>query len=450
MLFNSIEFFVFLPTVFILYWFVFNKNLKAQNSLVVFSSYLFYGWWDYRFLSLIFLSTIVDFVIGLNIAKKGSATNKKLLLATSILFNLTILGFFKYYNFFVDSWVDLLSIFGYETQSVWTLNIILPVGISFYTFQTMSYTIDVYNRKLKPCKDFISFACFVSFFPQLVAGPIERATNLLPQFLKERTNNIKYHESAYLILTGLIRKMVFADNFAIYVDQVFKMTENNLVSNLLAIFFFSFQIYFDFSGYSRIARGVSYLFGIKLSTNFNYPYRSKSLKEFWSRWHISLSTWFKNYLYYPIGGSRKGRFITNRNLFLVFLISGLWHGAFWTFVIWGFIHGVFQVIEKEIKLRPSNIRTVSIVMLSWVFFRSDNIQDSITFLIGFTNLPESIYSIHLGLGPIKLMFILLIFVFMLAYLKHIEKKENKLVYLLAPILLFFFSSFSESFIYFQF
>ena len=379
MLFNSIEFLLFLPIVFILYWFVFNKNLKIQNLLILVCSYVFYAWWDYRFLSLIFLSTIVDYIIGLNIPKQNSEKNQKLLLWCSVLFNLSVLGFFKYYNFFVDSWIDLFNSIGYETKSVWTLNIILPVGISFYTFQTMSYTIDIYRKKLEPTKDFISFASFVSFFPQLVAGPIERASNLLPQILKKRPSEINYSKAFYLILTGLIRKMVFADNFSIYVDHSFSMKDGNVISNLLTIILFSFQIYFDFSGYSRVARGVSLLFGINLNINFNYPYKSRSLKEFWTRWHISLSSWFRDYIYFPIGGSLKGKFLTYRNLILVFLISGFWHGASLTFIVWGFIHGVFQIIEKEFKLKPSNIRTLIIVMLSWVFFRSESIKDSIIF-----------------------------------------------------------------------
>ena len=450
MLFNSIEFLFFLPIVFILYWFVFNKNLKIQNLLILVCSYVFYAWWDYRFLSLIFLSTIVDYIIGLNIPKQKSEKNQKLLLWCSVLFNLSVLGFFKYYNFFVDSWIDLFNSIGYEIKSVWTLNIILPVGISFYTFQTMSYTIDIYRKKLEPTKDFISFASFVSFFPQLVAGPIERASNLLPQILKKRHSEINYSKAFYLILTGLIRKMVFADNFSIYVDHSFSMKDGNVISNLLTVILFSFQIYFDFSGYSRVARGVSLLFGINLNINFNYPYKSRSLKEFWTRWHISLSSWFRDYIYFPIGGSLKGKFLTYRNLILVFLISGFWHGASLTFIVWGFIHGIFQIIEKEFKLKPSNIRTLIIVMLSWVFFRSESIKDSIIFLRDTFTLPKGIISIHQGLGPLKLVFIISLFIFMLIYQKHIEKEQSKILYFLFPFLIFFFSSINKSFIYFQF
>ena len=329
MLFNSFEFLIFLSTVFILYWFVFNKNLRVQNSLIVISSYVFYSFWDYRFLSLIILSTIIDFSIGLNIPKYKSNKVRKLLLWSSVIFNVSVLGFFKYYNFFIDSWIDLFSLVGYEIKSVWTLNIILPVGISFYTFQTISYIIDIYKGKIKPTEDFISFAFFVSYFPQLVAGPIERATNLLPQITRKR--EFKYEQGVQglrLILLGMLKKVVIADSLAPIVDDIFSNYQDFDGGVLwLGAVYFAFQIYCDFSGYSDIAIGTSKLFGFEIMSNFKFPYFSRNIGEFWRRWHISLSTWFRDYLYIPLGGSQKGRLVSIRNIVIIFLVSGFWHGA---------------------------------------------------------------------------------------------------------------------------
>lgn len=337
MLFNSIEFLIFLPSVFILYWFVFNKNLKLQNTLILISSYLFYGWWDYRFLCLIFVSTIVDYFAGINISNQNSNHKRKLFLWFSIVFNLGILGFFKYYNFFIDSWLELLSSFGYEIKSIYTLNIILPVGISFYTFQTMSYTIDIYRGQLKPTRDFISFASFVSFFPQLVAGPIERAKNLLPQILGRREFQYKQGiQGLRLILWGMFKKVVIADSLAPTVNKIFRdyeLLDGGIL--WLGLIYFAIQIYCDFSGYSDIAIGISKLFGFNLMTNFKFPYFSRNIAEFWRRWHISLSSWFRDYLYIPLGGSKNGKSKSLRNIFTIFLVSGLWHGANWTFIFWG-------------------------------------------------------------------------------------------------------------------
>ena len=303
MLFNSVEFLLFLPSVFILYWFVFNNNLKHQNLLILGSSYVFYGWWDYRFLFLIILSTLVDYVIGISIQNQKIETKRKYLLWCSVAFNLSVLGFFKYYNFFITSWVDLFNSMGYEIQSVWTLNIVLPVGISFYTFQTMSYTIDIYRKRMEPTYDFISFASFVSFFPQLVAGPIERATNLVPQILKRRV--FQYEQAVNgirLIVWGMFKKVVIADSLSPIVEEVFSnYSDFSGISLWLGAIFFSFQIYCDFSGYSDIAIGTSKLFGFELSTNFKFPYFSRNIGEFWRRWHISLSTWFRDYLYITFG-----------------------------------------------------------------------------------------------------------------------------------------------------
>ncbi|MDN5215601.1 MBOAT family O-acyltransferase [Fulvivirgaceae bacterium BMA12] len=402
MLFNSIEFLLFLPSVFILYWFVFSKNLKHQNLLILVCSYFFYGWWDYRFLSLIFLSTVVDYFVGLKIHTLESSSKRKLYLWISILFNLGILGVFKYYGFFVDSWIELLGSFGYETQSTWTLNIILPVGISFYTFQTLSYSLDIFKGKLVPTKDFISFASFVSFFPQLVAGPIERASNLLPQILNKR--EFKYEagiQGLRLILWGMFKKVAIADSLAPMVDDIFGNYQNLGGGTLwLGIFYFSFQIYCDFSGYSDIAIGTSKLFGFDLMSNFKFPYFSRNIGEFWRRWHISLSTWFRDYLYVPLGGSKLTKWISLRNIFIIFTVSGFWHGANWTFIFWGLTHSILYIpffllgtnrkyltsVVAENSFFPSLQElyqmgtTFFFVMISWVFFRSETVTDSFAYI----------------------------------------------------------------------
>lgn len=341
MLFNSIEFLLFLVSIFLLYWFVF-KQLKIQNSLILLASYFFYGWWDWRFLSLILASTLVDYTIGIALHKTSLKRKKKLLLFLSLLFNLGILGFFKYFNFFIENWIHLWSSLGVPMNKS-SFDIILPVGISFYTFQTLSYTIDIYRNKLTPTRNFIVFSSFISFFPQLLAGPIERASNLLPQFHKERAFNYDFAVSGIkLILWGLFKKIVIADNCAIYVNEVFENYQDQ--SGLTLIFgaiYFAFQIYGDFSGYSDIAIGTARLFGFDLMRNFNYPYFSRDIAEFWRRWHISLSTWFRDYLYIPLGGSKGSRFNQIRNVFIIFLVSGFWHGANWTFVLWGGLNALF-------------------------------------------------------------------------------------------------------------
>ena len=379
-----------------------NKNLTAQNTLILLSSYFFYGWWDYRFLSLILLSTIVDYTVGLQIPKQHSKKKQKILLWCSVLFNLGILGMFKYYNFFIDSWVRLFSLIGYETTSVWTLNIILPVGISFYTFQTMSYTIDIYKNKLKPTKDFIAFASFVSFFPQLVAGPIERASNLLPQIQKKREFNYKQSVQGFrLIIWGMFKKVVIADTLAPTVNTIFNNYQD---FGGLTLWFgaicFAFQIYCDFSGYSDIAIGTAKLFGFEIMSNFKFPYFSRNIGEFWRRWHISLSTWFRDYLYIPLGGSRVTKLKTVRNIFIIFIISGFWHGANWTFIAWGLFHALLFLpsyllktnrdytssIIGENSLFPNlkevfNVGiTFCLVTIGWVFFRSQTILESFQFI----------------------------------------------------------------------
>ncbi len=394
MLFNSIDFAIFLPIVFVLYWFVTNRNIKLQNVLIVTASYVFYGWWDWRFLSLILFSTIVDFVVGQHLKKENRQTKRKILLWTSILVNLGFLGFFKYYNFFIGNFISAFSFFGREIQGN-SLNIILPVGISFYTFQTLSYTIDVYKRKLEPTNDFIAFSAFVSFFPQLVAGPIERATHLLPQFSSKRTFNYsKAVDGTRQILWGLFKKVVIADNCAELANAAFNNSADAHGGSLvLGAIFFTFQIYGDFSGYSDIAIGTARLFGFNLMQNFAFPYFSRDIAEFWRRWHISLSTWFRDYLYIPLGGSRVNIARAIRNIVIIFVVSGFWHGANWTFIFWGLLNAIYFVpllitgnnrknlnIVAQGKLFASFKEllqiafTFGLTVFAWIFFRAENMH----------------------------------------------------------------------------
>lgn len=401
MLFNSIDFAIFLPIVFAFYWFVTNKNLKLQNFLIVVASYVFYGWWDWRFLSLIIFSTLVDYLVGISLSKQQNLTKRKSLLWLSILVNLGFLGFFKYYNFFLDNFISAFTFFGTEIKAN-SLNIILPVGISFYTFQTLSYSIDVYKRKLEPTKDLIAFSAFVSFFPQLVAGPIERATNLLPQFYKKRSFDYgKAVDGMRQILWGLFKKIVIADNCAQYANLIFNNSENYSGSTLvLGALFFTFQIYADFSGYSDIAIGTSRLFGFNLKRNFNFPYFSRDIAEFWRRWHISLSTWFRDYLYIPLGGSRGDTWMKIRNTFIIFIVSGFWHGANWTFIAWGALNAIYflpllltkrnrnnlDTIVAQGKYLPSikefflMLLTFSLTVFAWIFFRAHDMGHAINYI----------------------------------------------------------------------
>lgn len=402
MIFNSIEFALFLPLVFILYWFVFKKNLKIQNTLLILASYVFYGWWDWRFLSLIIFSSCVDYFVGLGLSKHDDPGKRKALLMASILVNLGFLGFFKYFNFFADSFAQLISVFGLQVNPV-SLKIILPVGISFYTFQTMSYTIDVYKRKMQPTGDVLAFFAYVSFFPQLVAGPIERATHLLPQFLKKREFNYSQAvDGLKQILWGLFKKIVIADNCAKFANEIFNNSQNMSGSTLvLGAVFFAFQIYGDFSGYSDIAIGTSRLFGFGLMQNFAVPYFSRDIAEFWRRWHISLSSWFRDYVYIPLGGSRGGTGMKIRNTFIIFLLSGLWHGANWTFVCWGFINALYFLplllggrnrahlgIAAEGRTLPtwkelgSILLTFALTVFAWIFFRADSLSHAFSYIGG--------------------------------------------------------------------
>lgn len=401
MLFNSLEFFVFLPIVFLLYWFVF-KPLRWQNLFVVAASYLFYGWWDWRFLLLIALTTFCSFTSGLLLEKfEGERLKQKWVSASNIIFNLLILCVFKYYNFFGENLTVLLKNFGIQLDWV-TVDILLPVGVSFYTFQALSYTIDVYQHKIKPVHDMIAFFAFISFFPQLVAGPIERATSLLPQFLVPRTFSYEQAMTGMQqILWGLFKKILVADNCAFVVNQIFDKYESLDGFNLLmGAVFFTFQIYGDFSGYSDIAIGTARLFGIKLMRNFNFPYFSRDIAEFWRRWHISLTTWFRDYIYIPLGGSRCRKWKVVRNTFIIFLVSGFWHGANWTFVCWGLFHACLflplfilgknrkytDVVAKG-KLVPSlketcqMLATFLFVVIGWVIFRAETIHQAGDYLL---------------------------------------------------------------------
>ena len=387
MLFNSIDFAIFLPLVFGAFWLLPNRS-GWQNSTLLLASLVFYGWWDWRFLSLILFSTIVDFTIGQQIHRTNAQGKRKMLLGISLFTNLGLLGFFKYFNFFQNSFIQAFTFFGHDLEG-FSLTIILPVGISFYTFQTLSYTIDVYRKEMTPVRKFIDFATFVTFFPQLVAGPIERAKKIIPQLQASRVFDYQQAKSGlHLIIFGLFRKIVIADNLGIYVDRIWQYP--NAITPymvVLASVFFSVQIYMDFSGYSRIARGVAQLFGIKLMVNFNYPYKSTSFSEFWSRWHISLSTWFRDYLYIPLGGNRRGPKRTLINLCLVFTISGLWHGADWSFVLWGFMHFLLLTSERFIKLPKTKVmhflkwvNVLFMVNLTWILFRADTIANAWVFI----------------------------------------------------------------------
>ena len=479
MLFNSLDFAVFLPIVFILYWFVTKHNLKLQNALIVAASYVFYGWWDWRFLSLIIFSTFLDYSIGRRLKNEENQKIRKTLLWTSIIVNLGFLGFFKYYNFFLDNFIAAFSFFGQEIQAN-SLNIILPVGISFYTFQTLSYTIDVYKKKLEPTEDIVAFSAFVCFFPQLVAGPIERATNLLPQFYKKRIFEYdKAVDGMRQILWGLFKKVVIADNCAEYADLIFNNYEYyNGSTLLLGAIFFTFQIYGDFSGYSDIAIGTSRLFGFNLMQNFATPYFSRDIAEFWRRWHISLSTWFRDYLYIPLGGSRGGTWIKVRNTFIIFLVSGFWHGANWTFIVWGGLNALYFLPLLLLKRNRTNLGLVAegrrlpnlrelwqmgttflLTVLAWVFFRAENtshaiiyiskiVSSSLLFLPSFPGMSSSLKIILLVILTITLEWRTRSSVHPLQNLT--SNLMNTALSVLIVVIIYFFKNNSNTFIYFQF
>tara|TARA_R110000868_G_scaffold212709_5_gene462636 strand:- start:6037 stop:7437 length:1401 start_codon:yes stop_codon:yes gene_type:complete len=394
MLFNSIDFVIFLPIVLALYWLVVKKY---QNLVLLAASYFFYGWWDWHFLALILFSSLVDYNVAKQLEITLNPSKRKVLLYISICTNLGLLGFFKYFNFFAENFVEAFTILGYKLPA-YRLDIILPVGISFYTFQTLSYTIDVYRKKIHPTKSVITFLAFVSFFPQLVAGPIERAANLIPQFLKPRDyDKNQFFLGIRLILWGAFLKIVVADRAAIYVNTVYNNVENHDgLTFIIATILFSFQIYGDFAGYSLIAIGTAKLFNLNLMTNFNRPYFSSSIREFWQRWHISLSTWFRDYLYIPLGGNRRSKPRWLLNILITFVISGLWHGANWTFIAWGSLNGLYIIIElvflKKIRLGIINVFfTFLAINFSWIFFRANNIKEAIEIIQDIIFKPGNIF-----------------------------------------------------------
>jgi D-alanyl-lipoteichoic acid acyltransferase DltB (MBOAT superfamily) len=482
MLFNSIEFAIFLPIVFLLYWFVFQKKLSAQNAFIVLVSYVFYGWWDWRFLLLMGATTLFSWLSG-DLIRKFQSRDKinyaRIVSVSNIVLNLAILGFFKYYNFFVDSFIDAFTLFG-KSLEIHTLKIILPVGISFYTFQALSYSIDVYRKKMEPAKDIVSFFAYVSFFPQLVAGPIERATNLLPQFYSKRTFDYSLAaDGMRQILWGLFKKIVVADNCAVYVNQVFDNYQNESGSTLiLGAVFFAFQIYGDFSGYSDIAIGTARLFGFRLMRNFNFPYFSRDIAEFWRKWHISLTTWFRDYIYIPLGGSRGTKWQSVRNTFIIFIVSGFWHGANWTFIVWGFIHAaLFMPLLLSGKNRKHNdiiaenrflpsvkelfqmTLTFALVVFGWIFFRAADVK--VAFEIIASVFSDTIFSLptyQVGMSKtVASLGVLILVEWFMRRKQHgleIDFIKSRIIrwsiyYVLIAIILQFGAN-GQSFIYFQF
>jgi alginate O-acetyltransferase complex protein AlgI len=400
MLFNSIQFLIFLPIVFFLYWFVANKSLKSQNVLLLASSYFFYSCWDWRFLFLLIFSTVLDYFTGIKMSGSQTKGARKFWFWLSIVVNAGFLGIFKYYNFFITSFAAAISHLGLRLDP-WTIHVILPVGISFYTFHGLSYVIDVYNGKIKPERNFIDYSLFVSFFPLLVAGPIERATHLLPQIQKKRVFDYSQAiDGIRQALWGMFKKVVIADSCAIYVNQIYANSASYSGSvHVLGGIFFAFQIYCDFSGYSDIALGVARLFGIELLRNFSYPYFSRNIAEFWRRWHISLSSWFRDYLYIPLGGSRGGAWMKVRNVLIIFLVSGFWHGANWTFIIWGLLNALLILPSVLMNTNRANLDIVArgrslpsvretfsmlgtfgLTVFAWMIFRSENMPVAVQYI----------------------------------------------------------------------
>lgn len=482
MLFNSFQYLIFLPIVFIFYWLIF-KSIKIQNLFVVIASSIFYGWWDWRFLILIYITIGLSYVTSLMIGsypKWGGV-----IAGVNVIINLSILCYYKYLNFFADSLKVLFSQFGYQLD--WfTLDVLLPVGISFYTFQALSYSIDVRRGSIEPTKDFIAFAAYISFFPQLVAGPIERSTQLLPQFLQRRVFDYTTAvDGMRQILWGFFKKLIIADNCAYLANQIFDGYESCNGSLLaLGALFFTFQIYGDFSGYSDIAIGTAKLFGIRLMRNFNLPYFSRDIAEFWRRWHISLNKWFIDYVYIPIGGSRCGKLINMRNILIVFLLSGLWHGANWTFVVWGIYNGVLIIAYLQLglnKKRPEIISpnkyipsikeimemfvTFSLVVIGWIIFRAESLQHAVGYFKGMIDksLVQRPNFHNVEIGSTQLVYTL-IFICVLQVVEWVFRKRGFgfdlsqcpsrvlrwAVYLSIIVLLTVFSGEQEKFIYFQF
>jgi D-alanyl-lipoteichoic acid acyltransferase DltB (MBOAT superfamily) len=482
MLFNSLNFAIFLPVVFILYWFATKGNYKVQNILLLVSSYFFYACWDWRFLFLLIFSTLLDYYTGIKMCDAENQKSKKFWFWLSISVNLGFLGVFKYYNFFAESFASAIANVGIQINP-WTLKVILPVGISFYTFHGLSYVIDIYKSRIKAEKNFIDYAVFVSFFPLLVAGPIERATHLLPQIQRNRTfDYLKAVDGLRQILWGLFKKVVIADNCAEYANQFFNNSDDFTGSSLfLGAVFFTFQIYGDFSGYSDIALGTARLFGIELLRNFAFPYFSRDIAEFWRRWHISLSSWFRDYLYFPLGGSKGGTWMKVRNTFIIFIVSGFWHGANWTFIVWGALNALYFMpllltnsnrnnleIVAQGKLFPTLKElvfmgtTFILTVFAWIFFRANNIEHAFNYIAEI--LSSSLFTIpkFYGMGK-ALTTIILVCIFTLiewlgreqqyalAKLGLTWKRPLRYAFYYAIIVaIFWFSGKEQQFIYFQF
>ncbi|MFA9194706.1 MBOAT family O-acyltransferase [Flavobacterium sp. FBOR7N2.3] len=477
MFFNSFAFAIFLPIVFVLYWFVFNKNKTTQNTLLIIASYYFYSCWDWRFLFLLVFSTFLDYYTGIRIEKSKKESSRKFWFWLSIGINLGLLGMFKYYNFFANSFAELMQGFGLKT-SPFLLDVVLPVGISFYTFHGLSYVIDIYYKRIKAEYNFVDYSLFVSYFPLLVAGPIERATHLLPQVKVKREFDFqRAKEGIHQMLWGLFKKVVIADTCATYANAIFdNYSTMNSLSLILGAVYFAFQIYGDFSGYSDMALGISKLFGIDLLKNFNYPYFSRDIAEFWRRWHISLSSWFRDYLYIPLGGSKGGLWMKIRNTFIIFLVSGFWHGANWTYVAWGFINALYFlplllrksnrnnlddiVLDKSwdsLKILANILLTFVLTCLAWVFFRAKTITDAVLYIKNmFTN--GHLTSQYLSNERYNYELVILIFLFVFVEWNNRTKVEPisgkyqsiKLALCLAAILALGTYSDYKEFIYFQF
>lgn len=478
MLFNSLSFAIFLPIVFLLYWFVTNRNLKIQNGLLLVASYYFYACWDWRFLFLLLFSTFLDYYTGIKVSESSSNQIRKFWFWTSITINLGFLAVFKYYDFFAASLAEGLSNLGLHIDP-WTLGLILPVGISFYTFHGLSYVIDIYYKRINAENNFVDYAVFVSFFPLLVAGPIERATHLLPQIKKGRIFEYsRAVDGLRQILWGLFKKVVIADQCAEYANQIFNNSTDLSGSTLfLGAIFFTFQIYGDFSGYSDIALGTARLFGIELLRNFSFPYFSRDIAEFWRRWHISLSSWFKDYLYIPLGGSKGNKWMTVRNTLIIFLVSGFWHGANWTFIAWGLLNAIYILPSVFLNTNRNNIDivaqnsffpsikdTVSILLtfllttIAWIFFRSTTLTQAFQII-------QEIFSSTILSIPSILPILPIVLIGMFIVLEWLGRRDSFAIqtsFLKSPLVfrwffyfslvtaIVFFSGKEQAFIYFQF
>jgi len=464
MLFNSIAFLIFFPIVYFTYWFFLSGNLKKQNLLILLASYFFYSCWSWKFLGLLALSTIIDYFYGFKVQNENKKISK-FYVWLSVINNLGILVIFKYFNFFAGELQALLNYIGFSTQ-LGVLEVVLPIGISFYTFHGMSYVFDIYRGNQRPMKNIVEYAVFVSFFPLLVAGPIERANHLLPQIQKSRIFNlVQSQQGIQLVILGFFKKLVIADNLSPLVDSIFlDPDQHSFLSLLFGAIGFSFQIYGDFSGYSDIASGIAKLLGFELLKNFNFPYFSTSIPDFWKRWHISLSSWFRDYLYFPLGGSRGGLLLSVRNVLIIFILSGFWHGANWTFIVWGLIHGLFYIpgfVRKQMgkidhaKFNLAGVfMTFLIVTFAWIFFRSKSVLDAYNYLLAFDNLNFGLTFIktntHLVL-LVKSILGVLVLLFV-EYRLFSHRIVQRYLYVLLFIMLLIFGEFkdSASFIYFQF